>query len=45
MDPVTFVWEVVKAVGGLAAAVIVPIGGLWLIARRQRDRQRRHRRP
>ena len=45
MDPITFIWEVGKTLFGLIAAVVVPIGGLWLIARRQRSRQRHARRP
>ena len=45
MDPITFVWEVGKVLFGLIAAVAVPIGGLWLIARRQRNRNKRHDHP
>lgn len=45
MDPLTFVWEIVQNLFGLIAAVAVPVGGLWLIARRQKQRQRRNQRP
>jgi heme/copper-type cytochrome/quinol oxidase subunit 4 len=45
MDPITFVWEVAKTLFGLIAAVVVPIGGLWLISRRQKHRRRRDRKP
>lgn len=38
MDPLQFIWEVGQAVFSLAAAVVVPIGVFWLIARRQRNR-------
>jgi hypothetical protein len=41
MDPFQFVREVLEALGGLVAAVVLPIGLLWLIARRQRNRPRR----
>jgi hypothetical protein len=43
VDPITFIWEVTNSLFSLVAAVAVPIGGLWLIARRQRNR--RDRRP
>jgi hypothetical protein len=39
MDPIQFIWEVVQAVFALAAAVVLPIGILWLIARRASNRQ------
>ncbi len=45
MDPMTFIWEVAQTLFGLIAAVVVPVGGLWLIARRQKTRQRHDRRP
>jgi heme/copper-type cytochrome/quinol oxidase subunit 4 len=45
MDPITFIWEIAQVLFGLVAAVIVPVGGLWLIARRQRSRQREGQRP
>ncbi len=45
MDPMTFIWEVAQTLFGLIAAVVVPVGGLWLIARRQKTRQRHDRHP
>lgn len=45
MDPITFVWEVLQTLLGLIAAVVIPIGGLWLISRRQKKRHHRDRRP
>ena len=45
MDPISFVWEVMQTLFGLIAAVVVPIGVFWLIARRQKTRQRRQDRP
>ena len=46
MDPITFTWEVLQNLFGLIAAVAIPVGGLWLIARRQKKRQRgNHRAP
>lgn len=41
MDPFSFIWEVLQTLFGLIAAVIIPIGGLWLIAKRQKSRHRR----
>ena len=45
MDPITFIWEIVQTLFGLIAAVVVPIGVLWLIARRQKNRRSRHNQP
>lgn len=45
MDPIIFIWEVARTLFGLIAAVAVPIGGLWLISRRQKTRHRRNRKP
>jgi hypothetical protein len=45
MEPISFVWEIVQTLFGLLAAVVIPIGGLWLIARRQKSRHRRDHRP
>lgn len=45
MDPITFIWEIAQTLFGLIAAVVVPIGVLWLIARRQKTRHRRQDRP
>jgi heme/copper-type cytochrome/quinol oxidase subunit 4 len=46
LDPITFAWEVAQTLFGLIAAVVIPVGGLWLIARRQKSRHRRdHHRP
>lgn len=44
MDPITFIWEVLQSLFGLIAAVVIPIGGLWLIALRQKKRQGRNHR-
>ncbi len=41
MDPITFIWEVLQNLFGLIAAVVIPIGIFWLIAVRQKKRQRR----
>lgn len=45
MDPITFIWEVLQTLFGLIAAVVIPIGVFWWIAKRQRNRHRRHDRP
>lgn len=39
MDPLQFIWEVAQAIFSLIAAVALPVGAFWLIARRQQRRQ------